>query len=70
MDPIYLLLKSQKRFTKVTLLVAGNLDDQLLEVLIQCSEENNVRGVKLLFTEDFEVESIASLASIVEESRY
>ena len=70
LDPIYLLLKSQKRFTQVTLQIAENLDDQLLEVLIQCSEENKVQRMKLLFTQDFEVDTIASLASLVEESRY
>jgi len=42
----------------------------LLEVLIQCSEENKVQRMKLLFTQDFEVDTIASLASLVEESRY
>ena len=70
LDPIYLLLRSQKRFTQVTLQIAENLDDQLLEVLIQCSEENKVQRMKLLFTQDFEVDTIASLASLVEENRY
>ena len=70
LDPIYLLLKSQKRFTQVTLQIAENLDDQLLEVLIQCSEENKVQRMKLLFTQDFEVDTIASLANLVEENCY